>query len=137
MVSDSYDHALLREFDAVAGPVDVPDIFLGQFVSDEVFHRFVTETNGYAMQKAEKVGSSAIANSRVRLWKEVRFDWHSWLSARRVESPLGWTALSALIALSSITRPLFSVISVRVPLCPYPCFNRYHTRVHFKIQCTP
>ena len=26
VVSDSYDHALLREFDAVTGPVDVPDI---------------------------------------------------------------------------------------------------------------
>ena len=37
VVSDSYDHAWLREFDAVTGPVDVPDIsggnlFLMKFI---------------------------------------------------------------------------------------------------------
>ena len=28
-------------------------------------------------------------------------------------------------------------VECRVPLCPYPCFQRYHTFVNYKVVCTP
>ena len=120
---EAYDDSWLPRFTQIVGPIDIDDptpyAIFSKIFDDTVIELLVTETNRYYDQYIRHFPAMTPAGSRSKPNCEVCSD--------RSKGKAG------------VRRHQTShfCVECRVPLCPYPCFQRYHTLVNYKVVCTP